>query len=82
MGEWIRKFIWKLRAMWIAADMVYESQRNVLGMTVELAREVEKRIKLKKENATLKRGLADIGYSKDMTLEVAQNKAKRLYEQS
>ena len=50
----IEKFFWKLRAMWTAADMVYESQRNVLGMTIELAREVEKRIKLKKGNAALK----------------------------
>ena len=65
MNEWIRKFIWKLRAMWTAADMIYESQRNVLSMTIELAREVEKRIKLKREVERLQKGIIDIADKAD-----------------
>ena len=60
MTEQPRKFFWKLRSMWTAADIVFESQRNVLGMTIELAREVERRIKLKRENDRLRKGLHEL----------------------
>lgn len=46
MSERIRKFVFQIRGMWKAADMVYESQRNVLDMTIELANEIERRIQL------------------------------------
>ena len=59
LSERISKFVFQIRGMWTAAGMVYESQRNVLGMTIELAREVEQRIQIKKELAEYKKQMAE-----------------------
>ena len=46
LSEMIEKTIWKLRSMWRNADLVFEQQRSLIGITIELANEIERCINL------------------------------------
>ena len=60
LSERISKFIFQIRGMWTAAEMIYDAQRNVLDMTIELVNEIERRIQLEAKNDAFKQKVKEL----------------------